>query len=122
METLLEPYPPEIHLFVACQNLVYFGFLEFLLNQENIFISGRCNTPREAVNLCDPMAIDVLVLDMAFADGITQKFLVKRPTLRIIGVTRDFEKPVIQQMRLLKMHGYIYMNPLNTERTLSALE
>jgi len=121
METLLESYPPERHIFVACQNLIYFGFLEFLLNQENIFISGRCNTPRRAAILCDPIAIDVVVLDMAFADGLIQKFLVKSPALRIIGVTRDFEKPVIQTMKLRKMHGYIYMSPLNIQRTIDCI-
>jgi DNA-binding NarL/FixJ family response regulator len=73
------------------------------------------------MQLCKPLEIDVLLLDMAFAAELVQQFQSMRPQLKIIGVKKNFEKPAIEAMRRLKMRGYVYINPFNKERTIECI-
>lgn len=120
LSSLLQPQ--QIQLFIASDNLSFFEFFEPLFCKEHIVIAGRANTAAQAIEYCNPFDIDVLLMDMAFGAELAQKFLHKRPLLKIIGMTKEFEKPIIQTMRLLKMRGSIFEKPLNTERTIDCIQ
>src|SRR5882724_148582 len=113
--------PPKIQIFIACDNLTFFQFLEPFFDKEHIVIAGKADTAAKTIRRCNPMEIDVLLLDMTFGGALAQKVQSKRPLLKVIGVTREFEKQIIQAMRVQKMRGYIYIEPLNTERTVDCI-
>jgi len=114
--------PRQIHLFIAYDNFSFFKPLVPLLNVECIRILGKADTVTQAIEWCNPFDIDVLVMDMAFGARLVQEFQAKRPLLKIIGMTKEFEKPAIQTMRNLKMRGSIFEKPLDIERTIDCIQ